>query len=269
VCVCVLSVCVYIALRATNEAGDRTRVIVYLRCVMNLTTQTYYSKVRERVWQGESMVSVCSDSSVLEEADIIASLPEDSDSDSQRESDEYEWEGPPGDIFFPELSSHYPQGRWVRTQKGLELAAARKAQKQQQREALPPVPHSRTHPEQQAQKRKLLGGQSGEAESSGSSEVLVTVPPGPYVPDWLRAEARSMDDNDQDIDGNDQDGPQRAASLSASSRDNEDRGGGGGGGAAAAAAHMPYLDVGQYFLAQKEDAAADFQLLAQVHVMCQ
>ncbi len=262
----VLSVCVYIALRATNEAGDRTRVIVYLRCVMNLTTQTYYSKVKERVWQGTSMLSMCSDSSVLEEADIIASLPEDSDSDSQRESDEYEWEGPPGDIFFPELSSHYPQGRWVRTQKGLELAAARKAQKQKQREALPPVPHSRTHPEQ-AQKQSGLGGQSGEAESSGSSEVLVTVPPGPYVPDWLRAEARGMDDNDEDIEGNDQDGPQLAASLSASSRDNEDRGG-AGAGAGGGGAHVPYLDVGQYFLAQKEDAAADFQLLAQVRVMC-
>jgi hypothetical protein len=76
-----------------------------------------------------------------------------------------------------------------------------------------------------------------------------------------------MDDNDEDIEGNDQDGPQLAASLSASSRDNEDRGG-AGAGAGGGGAHVPYLDVGQYFLAQKEDAAADFQLLAQVRVMC-
>jgi len=135
------------------------------------------------------------------------------------------------------------------------LLLGRLKKKKTQREALPPVPHSRP-PSEEVQQQRGLGGQSGEAESSGSSEVLVTVPPGPYVPDWLRAEARGIDDNDED-------GPQHAASLSASSCDNEDRGGGGGGGGGA---HVPYVDVGQYFLAQKEDAAADFQLLAQVRV---
>lgn len=218
-------------------------MIVYLRSVMNLTTQTYHSKVARHVWLGP-LASASSDSAALGEADSMGSLPEDSDSDSERESGEYEWQGPPGNPMFPDpslLSGRYPEGRWVRTQKGLERAA----KKAEQQAVLPSASHL-GRPLLDNEQARAAGGESDEAESEGSS-VLFTVPPGPYVPEWLRAEERTEgadDDQDHGL------GPAPTSRLDCGDVEK-----------------VAYHDVGQYFLAQKEDAAADFQLQAQVRFM--
>ena len=78
---------------------------------------------------------------------------------------------------------------------------------------------------------------SPESDSDG---VYATLPPGPYVPAWLHwdeEEENSQDDAEMQAGGQE---PHRSA------------------------ASLADLDVREYLLSQKEDAAAEFQLRAQV-----
>jgi len=104
--------------RCTNERGDRTRVIVYLRAAMNLTSVTYHSKLPSQPWR--PVVCDCSRAERAarpedhdpdwDDGQEMGSLP--AESESQRGWGEYEWEGPPGDPFFPSLGPSNPTGRY-------------------------------------------------------------------------------------------------------------------------------------------------------------
>jgi len=74
---------------------------------------------------------------------------------------------------------------------------------------------------------------------SDSDAVYATLPPGPYVPAWLQdgEEKRPQDDDELQSSGHE---PHKSAGSLAD------------------------LDVREYLLSQKEDAAAEFQLRAQV-----
>jgi len=90
-------------------------------------------------------------------------LFEDSSSE-EHDSGEYEWDGPPGNQFFPDLDPH-PVGRWVRTKNVSSPPLA------------PPALRSL---------------------ESDSDEVYVTLPPGPYVPPWLQVQEEVDEPEDKE-----------------------------------------------------------------------
>jgi len=161
----------------------------------------------------------------------------DGEEESERGSDEYSWEGPPGDPMFPSPTPH-PKGRWVRKkpkkEKNATIASA------------PP----------EAEWSQGCGNCSEEAVSEDVTDVFVTLPPGPYVPPWLQSGHEDVDDDDVEdrtvyMDGQvTEDGGEGEIDRDRGSRRDKEG--------------QIYDTVHEYFLAQKEEAAADAQLRAQV-----
>ena len=243
-----------LALKATNARGDRTRVIVYLRSVMNLTNTSYRSMLpshpwrplyaddsqqvereeAERVEQEGGVGAGALSAGVGAGADCYDLDELDGEEESERGTDEYEWEGPPGDPIFPSPTPH-PKGRWVRIKPKKERNATTTS--------APP----------EAEWSQGCGNSSEEAVSE---DVFVTLPPGPYVPPWLQSGHEDVDDDDLEdrtlyMDGQvTEDGGEGEIDRDRGSRRDKEG--------------EIYDTVHEYFLAQKEEAAADAQLRAQV-----
>ena len=155
-----------LALRVTNARGDRTRVIVFLRQLMNLTNVAYHSmEPAEPHSLRPSQESDSHDLCPEAHGCGITELKDDEDSEELLTDGLYEWQGPPGNEVFPELGhGHDVRGQWVRTNK-------------------PNVP---SRPKLCLDTQTVGGG--GPDEEVDMTDVYVTLPAGPYVAPWLLQE---------------------------------------------------------------------------------